>query len=90
MDGLVVETHVKAMWRSDPAETGCGRYELCFRPLFGASHGFRFPCDRHGQVNLDSLSHRARNNYLYARAMVGRELHIAVVEALKHGGVAGA
>jgi hypothetical protein len=37
------------------------------------SRGLAFPCDASGQVNLDALSDRGRNNYLFARAMVGRE-----------------
>jgi len=32
-----------------------------------------FPCDERGRVVLDDLSERARRNYLYARAVVGRE-----------------
>lgn len=49
-------------------------YELRFQSLFDSGRGFAFPCDPKGQVDLDKLSDRARNNYLYARAMVGREL----------------
>jgi hypothetical protein len=49
-------------------------YTLCFRSLFHSGRGFAFPCDPAGVVHLDSLSERARNNYFYARAMVGREL----------------
>jgi len=49
-------------------------YELCFRSLFDSGRGFAFPCDARGEVHLDGLSERARNNYFYARAMVGREL----------------
>jgi hypothetical protein len=47
---------------------------LLFRPLSHAGRGFAFPCDPHGRVDLDALSERARNNYFYARAMMGREL----------------
>ena len=84
MDDSVVKIHAMAKWGGDPAETGRGCYELCFRPLFRSGNGFRFPCDRHGQVNLNSLSDRVRNNYLYARAMVGRELDVAAVEELSN------
>ena len=35
---------------------------------------------RHGQVDLDHLSDQARNNYLYARAMVGKELSAPDIE----------
>ncbi|MBI2771434.1 MAG: hypothetical protein HYX47_17550 [Burkholderiales bacterium] len=50
------------------------QYELCFRSLFNSGRGFAFPCDCQGHVDLDGLSERARNNYLFARALVGREL----------------
>lgn len=49
------------------------RFEIRFRSLFREGRGFAFPCDATGQVNLDSLSERGRSNYLFARAMVGRE-----------------
>jgi hypothetical protein len=55
-------------------------HRLCFRSLFQRGRGFAFPCDRTGRVDLDGLTERARNNYLYARAMVGRELSPPVVE----------
>ncbi len=48
-------------------------YELRFDSLFKEGRGLAFPCDSTGQVCLDQLSERARNNYLYARACVGRE-----------------
>ena len=56
------------------------RYQLCFRSLFHSGGGFVFPCNSRGEVHLDGLSERARNNYLYARAMVGRELAAPAVE----------
>lgn len=54
-------------------------YQLCFRSLFDG-RGFAFPCDAQGRVDLDGLPETARNNYLYARAMVGRELAAPAVE----------
>ena len=56
------------------------QFQLCFRSLFHSGRGYAFPCDDRGQVDLDGLSDRARNNYLYARAMVGRELSVPAVE----------
>lgn len=55
-------------------------FRLCFRSLFDNGRGFAFPCDGDGRVDLDGLSETARNNYLYARAMVGRELAAPAVE----------
>ena len=56
-------------------------FMLCFRALFGTGRGFAFPCDARGVVDLDGLSDQGRTNYLYARAMVGRELHAPAIEA---------
>lgn len=64
----------------DARRMGPGRFRLCFRSLFDSGRGFAFPCDGNGQVDLDELSERARNNYFYARAMVGRELADPAVE----------
>ena len=50
------------------------QYELRFQSLFGSGLSFAFPCDPTGRVDLNQLSDRARNNYLFARAVVGREL----------------
>jgi len=55
-------------------------YQLRYRSLFHSGRGFAFPCDVRGRVDLDALSERARNNYLYARAVVGRELDLPAVE----------
>jgi hypothetical protein len=49
-------------------------YQLRFQSLFDPGRGFAFPCDQQGHVDMDALSERARNNYLYARAMIGREV----------------
>lgn len=53
--------------------TQSASYEIMFRSLYREGRGFAFPCDARGQVNLDDLSDFARNSYLYARALVGRE-----------------
>jgi len=58
-------------------------FQLCFRSLFHSGRGYAFPCDPHGQVDLDRMSEQARNNYFYARAMVGRELSPPAVEAAR-------
>jgi hypothetical protein len=48
-------------------------FELCFRSLFDPGRSYVFPCDEEGHVDLNALGERARNNYLYARAVRGRE-----------------
>lgn len=62
----------------------CG-YEIRFQSLFHEGRSLIFPCDEHGSVTLDDLSERARANYLYARAVVGREYaHPLVQPSLAH------
>jgi hypothetical protein len=56
-----------------PLTATAPRYELRFESLFDSGRGLSFPCDAGGSVALDMLSERARNNYIYARAVVGRE-----------------
>lgn len=48
-------------------------FEVRFRSLLRRGFELIFPCDPEGHVNLDALSERAKTNYLFARAMVGRE-----------------
>jgi hypothetical protein len=65
-------------------ESTQNRFELRFQSLFDSGRGFAFPCDPKGCVDLDQLSDKARNNYLYARAMVGRELSVPAVRPTMH------
>jgi hypothetical protein len=55
-------------------------YELRFQSLFDAGRAYAFPCDAAGHVDMDSLSDTARESYLYARAVVGRELSVPAVK----------
>jgi hypothetical protein len=57
-------------------------FQLRYRSLFDPGRGYAFPCDAHGHVELDGLSEKARTNYFYARAMVGKELEVPAVEAV--------
>ena len=50
----------------------CG-YQIRFQSLFQQGRALSFPCDRQGHVDLNALTPRAMDNYLFARAMVGRE-----------------
>jgi len=54
-------------------------YELRFQSLFDEGRGFAFPCDAQGHVDMDALSDRAKQNYLYARAVIGREVAMPAV-----------
>ena len=49
------------------------RFQVHYRSLRREHTGFAFPCDEQGRVEIDALTERVRNDYLYARAMVGRE-----------------
>lgn len=56
-------------------------FQVRFAYLFDTGRSLAFPCDAHGLVDIDALSERARSNYLYARAMVGREYAMPSVQA---------
>jgi hypothetical protein len=60
-------------------------YEIRFQSLFNEGRALCFPCDEQGQVTMDDLSERARQNYLYARAVIGREYAYPLVRmAMAH------
>ena len=59
-----------------------GQFQLRFDSLYPSGRGFAFPCDPEGHVDLDGLSELLRNNYFFARAMVGRELALPRVSPL--------
>ena len=58
------------------------RYELRFRALSRSIQGYSFPCDARGCVDLDALSERSRNNYFFARVVIGHELAVPEVHRL--------
>lgn len=60
------------------------RYELRFQPLVPEGEAFAFPCDAEGHVDLDGLSDRDRGEYLYARAVIGREVAMPAVRQSGH------
>jgi hypothetical protein len=58
---------------SMPLDHAKSAYELRFQSLFNEGRALAFPCDAQGHVQIDSLSEKARLNYLYARSLIGRE-----------------
>ncbi len=54
-------------------------FELRFQPLATGGAGYSFPCDGCGVVDMDGLSERERNDYLFARGSVGYALAAPVV-----------
>jgi len=61
------------------------RYELRFQPLTKEGCECAFPCDASGQVDMDALTARARNNYFYARTCIGREFTLPAVQRAVDG-----
>jgi len=56
---------------------------LLFQSLADAEPSCAIPCDSRGHVDMDALSDAARENYLYARAVMGREFATpAVIDAM--------
>jgi hypothetical protein len=53
---------------------------LKFESLAQPGRGLAFPCDAAGHVDLDLLSDAALRNYLFARAVVGREFDLPQIE----------
>ena len=54
-------------------------YEIRFQSLFDPGRALCFPCDALGHVPMDTLTARARESYLYARATIGHEYDLPAV-----------
>lgn len=68
-----------------PNRPSAAPFELRYESLFNTGRGLSFPCDASGRVDLDALSDRARSNYLFARATVGRDFGCpCVLPAMLH------
>lgn len=67
----------------DKATVTC-THELRFQSLFHSGRALSFPCASNGSVDMDSMSDRARNNYLAARALIGRDYAHPVVAPAVH------
>jgi hypothetical protein len=52
---------------------------LVFASLFPSPRTVSFPCDSKGHVDLDALTQRALDNYLFARSTIGRDYDVPVV-----------
>jgi hypothetical protein len=51
-------------------------FELRFESLLDSGRECTFACDEKGRVDMDAMSERARNRYLYVRAVIGREFSL--------------
>jgi hypothetical protein len=56
-----------------PLPAAAPLFEIRFKSLFVPGRGMAFPCDARGQVDFNALSEHARNNYRFARIMIGRD-----------------
>lgn len=63
-----------------PAICDLGAFEIRFESLFDGGRALAFPCDACGRVDLDTMPPKARSNYLYARALVGRDYAMPRIE----------
>jgi hypothetical protein len=54
-------------------------FEIRFQSLFREGRALAFPCDSRGLVDLDTMGEAARNNYFFARGMIGREYAMPLV-----------
>ena len=69
---------------SDAACLDATHFELRYRSFSPHRCGYAFPCDVNGRVNIDKLSEEVRENYLYARAMVGFDMQRPQVFPVMH------
>ena len=71
------------MTTCSPPATCAACYEPRFTSLYNRGRGLAFPCDAEGQVALDDMSDICRNNYFYARTVIGRELSAPFVAPVR-------
>ncbi|TFZ05943.1 hypothetical protein EZ313_04630 [Ramlibacter henchirensis] len=58
---------------------------LCFERLRHDGERFAFLCDDHGRVDLDAMTEPARNDYFFARALVGHSFCVPRVQLVPAG-----
>lgn len=62
------------------SQAHASEHQLLFPSLSHPGCGIVVPCDAHGQVHMDELSERMKNAYLGARALIGWEYELPIVE----------
>ena len=67
------------MHAASPTASSQFSHYLIFGALFHSVRSLSFPCDADGRVQIDALSSRARDNYFFARTVVGRDYTVPVV-----------
>jgi hypothetical protein len=68
------------MTPSSQASNAQVAYQLHFQSLVRARVACDFPCDAAGHVDMDALEERVLTSYLYARAVIGCEFALPVVQ----------
>ena len=68
------------MTPSSQASNARAAYQLHFPSLVRARVACDFPCDAAGHVDMDALGERVLTGYLYARAVIGCEFALPVVQ----------
>lgn len=58
------------------------KYEVWFKALTESWPSLAFPCDAMGRVPIDCLTTAQKNNYLFARGMMGMHYAPPAVQAL--------
>ena len=77
--------------RTDHHHNAAATHYLFFSGLFPAVRSLAFPCDPRGEVDMNEMSERARDNYLFARTVVGCDYDVPIIvaatdtEASDHG-----
>jgi hypothetical protein len=72
---------IAATARNTSMSDAATHYALTFESLSGDGLAYAFPCDAKGHVDLDALDERSRNDYLFARGLVGRTFAAPAVHA---------
>ena len=72
---------------NDQTVSSLTHYELRFESLVAPGLSYDFPCDAGGHVNMDELTDAVRENYLYARTVVGREYSLPTVISASASGL---
>jgi hypothetical protein len=68
------------MQRNTSAAPVAFSHSLRYVPLVAGRRGYVFPCDPTGRVELDCLSDMDRNDFLYAKHLVGMAFGVPCVE----------
>jgi hypothetical protein len=61
-----------AIVESLPGESETATHLLHFEPIGATGAGLDIPCDPQGRVGLDALGDKLRNDYFFARTLIGR------------------